>query len=196
MQIGPWVQTHVMLFTRLSKWAELCGPWWGVNRLLIACIWPIDVLLYNRPVKRRHFVLDFAGNRFNERNINHQLILALQWWNPIVFSLNHTEQKWLRWKRKIKSYYRWLTCHEQFQKSSRIGVLNDRNLDPFICTVQSNRLVSKQLCNGCVVAVCSRKQGNVFGVTFYYESFVFPSNSSVSFLLTGKQTSGKEVEWN
>ena len=30
----------------------------------VVCTSPIDLLLYNRPVKSRHFVADFAGNRF------------------------------------------------------------------------------------------------------------------------------------
>ena len=62
-----------------------------LGQFILANTGSIDPLLYNRPVKRGHFVFDFAGNRFSGRNINQQLMLALQWRNYIVFSLNHTE---------------------------------------------------------------------------------------------------------
>ena len=43
----------------------------------LPCTWPIDLLLYNRPVKRCHFVVDFAGSRLSwGENINQQLMLA------------------------------------------------------------------------------------------------------------------------
>ena len=46
-------------------------------------------------------------------------------------------------KEQFKNYYRRLTCHEQFENSSRLGVQNGRHPDPHICIVQSDRLVSK-----------------------------------------------------
>ena len=36
-----------------------------------------------------------------------------------------------------------LTCHELFEKSSSLGVPNNRDPDPHICIVKSDRLVSK-----------------------------------------------------
>ena len=70
-----------------------------ISLAVITCTWPIYLLLY-RPVKRHHFVVDFAGSSTVGENIHQQLMLALRWWNHIVFSLNHTEQKWHRWKKK------------------------------------------------------------------------------------------------
>ena len=71
----------------------------------IAYTWPIDFLPHNKPVKRRHFVLALAGNRVcvcvwggggRGEGDNQQFILSLQLWNFIIFSLNHTQQKWSR----------------------------------------------------------------------------------------------------
>ena len=68
----------------------------NVDNSMIACIWPVDLLLYNRPVKHRQFVVDFAGSRVGGRKTNPQLVLVLQWWIHIVFGLNHVQQKWLK----------------------------------------------------------------------------------------------------
>ena len=68
----------------------------NVNNSMIACIWPVDLLLYNRPVKHLQFVVDFAGSRVGGRKTNPQLVLVLQWWIHIVFGLNHVQQKWLK----------------------------------------------------------------------------------------------------
>ena len=38
------------------------------------------------------------------------------------------------------SYYWRLPCHEQFENSSRLGALNNRDPDPHICIVQSDSL--------------------------------------------------------
>ena len=111
---------------------------------LIACIWPIDFLLHSRTLKRCHFFIGFAGNRYSGGNIYQQLMLALQWWNHIVFSLNHRANV-TQVKEKSKSYYWWLTCHEQFENSSRLGMLNDHDLNPHICIVQSDHLISTYL---------------------------------------------------
>ena len=75
-------------------------------------------------------------------------MIAWQWWNHIVFSLNDTEKKWTRVKeRKIKGLLLTInlsrTCQEQFENSSRLGVLNDRDPDPQIWIVQSDRFISK-----------------------------------------------------
>ena len=101
---------------------------------------------YNRPVKCRHFVVGFEGNRFSMGTIHQQLMLALQLWNHIVLSLKHSKQKCHRLKTnkpKTKSYYWRSTCYEQFENSSRLDVLNDRDPDQHICIVQSDRLISK-----------------------------------------------------
>ena len=45
--------------------------------------------------------------------------------------------------KKNKSSYWRVTRHEKFENPSRLGVLNDRDPDPFICIVQSDRLISK-----------------------------------------------------
>ena len=52
---------------------------------VLACTWPIDLFLYNEPVKRCHFIVDFAGCRVCARKMYQLWILALQWWNHIVF---------------------------------------------------------------------------------------------------------------
>ena len=44
---------------------------------------------------------------------------------------------------KIKSYYSRLTCPEQFENSSRFGMLRNRDPDPHIRIVQSDRGISK-----------------------------------------------------
>ena len=57
----------------------------GSRLFVVAGTWPIDLSLFNRPVKHRHFVADFARTRFSGENINQQLIFALECWNQIVF---------------------------------------------------------------------------------------------------------------
>ena len=60
----------------------------------------------------------------------------------MLSDFNHAQETWLRQKNKNKSKVIiaddwWLTCHEQWQNSSGLGVPSDRNPDPHICIVQS-----------------------------------------------------------
>ena len=47
--------------------------------------------------------------------------------------------------KKNKSSYWRVTRHEKFENPSRLGVLNDRDPDPHISIVQSDRLISNYL---------------------------------------------------
>ena len=111
---------------------------------VVACTWPIDLLLHSRPVKRRHFVVDFAGNRFSEGNINQQL---LHFDDEIISSIVQVRQSKTdrevkeEEEKKIKSHYWRLACHEQFENSSRLGVLNNR--DPHLPAAQPGKRLTE-----------------------------------------------------
>ena len=51
-------------------------------------------------------------------------------------------------------------------------MLNDRDPDPRVSIVRSDRLVSK--CNGCLGAVCLREQKNLFKQYFVFRAFFSP----------------------
>lgn len=112
--------------------------------------------------------------------------------NLIVFSLNHTKQKWPPWEKKKKgqSYSRRLTCHEHFQNSSRLAVL--------MIAIQIHTFV---LCNLTVlfpiyVMGASLQCDYVSKGTFssgmllldFFFLFLFLSNSLYCIPQTGKQT--------
>ena len=98
--------------------------------------------------------------------------------------------------KENKSKVMTITCHEQFENSSRLGVPKDRDPDPHICIMQSDRLVSKYVMSAGLQFVYISKR--TFSSNSSLLEFSFPSNSSFSILPTGKQTmcklSGKEVE--
>ena len=96
---------------------------------------------------------------------------------------------WLRCKKGIKSYNWRLTCHEQFENSSRLGVLNDRDPDPHIRVVQSDRLVSKYVMSAWLRFVCVNKR--MFSSGILSLEFSFPLEFSI--LSTGEQTSQMEL---
>ena len=101
-------------------------------------------------------------------------------------------------KRQIKSCYWRLTCHKQFDNSSRFGMLNDRDSEPHILVVQSDRPVSKYVM---VVWLqfCLRERKKVFKEHLVTRAFFVLKLFTLHFT-TGKQTmntwSGKAVEWN
>ena len=102
----------------------------------------------------------------------------------------------LKERKNIKSYYGRLTCHEQFENSSRLGVLNDRDQDPYICIVQSDRLILKYVAGCWLKFVYVSKRTSSSNILLL--DFSFPSISSFSVLPTEKQMmcrwSRKEVE--
>ena len=53
------------------------------------------------------------------------------------------------------------TCHELFESSDTLGMVNDHDPEPHTCIVQSDRLTYKYVI-GALVAVCLHKQQNVF----------------------------------
>ena len=122
-------------------------------------------------------------------NDNDKIILSL---TKITQSKSYSGKK-----KKKRSYYWRLTCHEQFENSSRLGVQNNRDPDSHVCIVQSDRFVSKYLMGAWLQCVSTRARQR-FKETFYYQSFLYPWKSSFPSLPTGKQTmcrlSGKEVE--
>ena len=101
-------------------------------------------------------------------------------------------------EKKIERCYWRLVCHKQFENSSRLGVLNDRDPYQHICIVQSDRHISKFVMGAWLQFVYVSKR--TFSRNILLLEFSFPSKSSFSILPIGKQTmcrwSGKEVGWN
>ena len=101
-------------------------------------------------------------------------------------------------KKKLTAVTDDLSCHEQFENSSRLGVLNDGDPYQHICIVQSDRHISKFVMGAWLQFVYVSKR--TFSRNILLLEFSFPSKSSFSILPIGKQTmcrwSGKEVGCN
>ena len=102
----------------------------------------------------------------------------------IISSLTKiTQSKSYSGKRtKVKSYYGRLICHEQFEDSSRLGVLNNRDPDPHVCIVKSYHRVSKYVIDTWLQFVYMSKRtfsGNILSpeFSFSFDFFILHSAS-------------------
>ena len=77
-----------------------------------------------------------------------------------------------------------MNLSEQFDSSSRLCVLNDRDLDPHICILQSDRLIFKYVIGAWLQFVYVSKR--TFSSNILLLEFSFPSISSFSVLPTSQ----------